>query len=547
MFLGGKSHWLPDPVDQPTLREITPVDLLDEAVARHPDGEALVYSVYDDLGVSLRWTYAEYAERVRAVSAAVIAAGLEPGERALVWTTNLPEFLLLQFALGSTGVVMCPINPLYRHDEFVYVADRASANAVFMVPEDRGESLWELAASAAAEVPTLRLSVAIGEAPDDRGMSWKDFIAAGASVDAAEVDQRRRAIRPEDLSQIQFTSGTTGFPKGVELTNWIFANQGTHIAHRGGFAISDRIVNPLPFFHCGGCIVVGMSTVAVAATHVPIVTFDPARVATAIERERATVAAGVPTMQIAVEEEVARTGQDLTSLHTWVTGGSIVPPELARRWQERYDIDHMITYGMTEFGPVAAVTSPTDPRELQTTTVGRPMPHVELDVVEPGSAVRVPIGEEGEVRYRGFVMLGYHKDPDATAATVRDGWLCSGDLGQIDAEGFVSITGRTKDLIIRGGENIAPASIEQAVMSLDGVLDCAVIGVRDDKYGEAVCAYVRLGDGVEMTLESLREQLTGRIARFKLPSHVRVIDAFPTTPSGKIQKFKLREYFDSET
>jgi acyl-CoA synthetase (AMP-forming)/AMP-acid ligase II len=369
-------------------------------------------------------------------------------------------------------------------------------------------------------------------------------VQRGTPISGAVVAERRAGLQPGDLAQIQFTSGTTGDPKGVELTHRILANQGIQIADRAGIEPSDRFVNPMPLFHCGGCVVAALGILARGAAHLPIVTFDAAKVNAAIEGERATMVAGVPTMLMAMEEDAARSGRSLASLRTVVSGGAPVPPALGESWQTRLGVDFVITYGQTEFGPVATLTSPTDPGQRQITTVGRPIGHAELDVVVPGTTDRVAIGVEGELRYRGYVMLGYHQDPAATEAAVDPGgWLRSGDLGVLDGEGFVRITGRAKDTVIRGGENIAPAAVENAVRELDQVADAAVIGVPDDTLGEELCAFVRLHPGETLTVAAMREALNGRVARFKIPRYLAVVEAFPLTPSGKVQRFRLKEWY----
>ncbi len=543
---GGVSHWVPAPGETPELRDLTVGELLDEAVDRWPDREAIVFSAYEDVGISARWTYAELRQRARRVGRALIASGIEPGERFGIWATNVPEWLELQFGAAYAGAVIVPLNPLYRVGEVEFVLGKAGAAACFTIPENRGASLWEMTLEATAGLDHVRLLVPIGAA--EGAPSWEEWLASGDAVDEDRLQRRAAAVRATDTSQIQFTSGTTGFPKGAELTHGGIVNDARLFVHRATLPQHGRHSNPMPYFHCGGCVMSTLGSVATGSAQMPAVTFDAARIARTIEEEGCTSVSVVPTMMIGLEEEVARSGRDLGSLQIVVTGGSPVPPEVMRRWIDRYGVGINNTYGMTEASPVICATLPDDSVELQTTTVGPPLPHVEVDVVEPGGTEPVPVGVEGELRTRGaMVMRGYWDNPEATAAAIGpDGFLRSGDLARMDENGYVSITGRAKEMIIRGGENIYPAEVEHAIRELPAVADAAVIGVPDERYGEVCAAYVRLVDGASLSHEEMRAQLAGRVARFKIPAHLRVVEEFPLTPSGKVQKFKLREYFDGE-
>jgi fatty-acyl-CoA synthase len=540
------SRWLPEPGAEPALRDLTVGALLDEATRKWPDQEAIVFSAYEDLGVSARWTYAELGERARRVGRALIASGIEPGERIGIWATNLPEWLELQFGAAYAGVVIVPMNPLYRASEVEFVLAKARAAACFVLPEDRGASLWEIAAKAAAEIDDVRLLVPLGEARDG-SPSWEEWLAGGDAVDEDKLQRRREAARAEDTSQIQFTSGTTGFPKGAELSHGGIVNNARLFAHKATLRENGKHSNPMPYFHCGGCVMATLGSVYRGMTQLPAIKFEPGRINQTIEAERATSVSLVPTMMIALEEEVAKSGRDLSSLEVVVGGGSPVPPEVMQRWIENYGIGMANTYGMTECSPVICETLPGDPIVLQTTTVGPPLPHIEVEIVTPGTTEPVAVGVEGELRSRSsMVMKGYWDNPEETAAAIdHDGFMRSGDLAKMDENGYVSITGRAKEMIIRGGENIFPAEIEHAVRALDQVADVAVIGVPDDRYGEVCCAYVRLAEGQTLEAEEFKLLLTGRIARYKIPAYLRKIDELPLTPSGKVQKFKLKEMFDA--
>jgi acyl-CoA synthetase (AMP-forming)/AMP-acid ligase II len=540
----GISHWVPNAGETPEMRDLTVGDLLDEAVQKWPHQEAVVFSAYEDMGIAARWTYAELRQRARRVGRALIASGIEPGERFGIWATNTPEWLELQFGAAYTGAIVVPMNPLYRASEVEFVLAKSGAAACFVLPENRGASLWEITVAASADLDHLRLLVPIG-AGQEGAPSWQEWLAGGDGVDEDLLERRRREVRSTDTSQIQFTSGTTGFPKGAELSHGGIVNDARLFAHRATLPQHGRHSNPMPYFHCGGCVMSTLGAVATGSAQMPAVTFDPARMSRTIEEERCTSASMVPTMMIGLEEQVARDGRDLSSLEIVVTGGSPVPPEVMNRWIERYGVGINNTYGLTECSPVICATLPGDTVELQTTTVGPPLPHVEVDVVEPGGTEPVPIGTQGELRSRSpMLMKGYWDNPEATAETIgADGFLRSGDLATMDENGYVSITGRAKEMIIRGGENIYPAEIENAIRELEVVADAAVIGVPDERYGEVCAAFVRLTEGSSLSEEEMREQMAARVARFKIPAHLRVLEEFPLTPSGKVQKFKLREHF----
>ena len=508
--------------DIPALRALSCGALLDDAAAQWPDREALVYCAYHD-GPTVRWSYSQLRNGSLQLARALLVSGVQQGDRVGVWATNIPEWLLLQFGCAYAGAVLVPLNPLYRTAEVGYVLRTAEVTLLFVEPANRGTSLLDMANEAARDVPSLREIIAI--APPQ----WDAFLA--------RADER--ALDPVDageIAQIQFTSGTTGEPKGAMLRHGALTDNARLFAHRAEWASGWGVCSGMPQFHCGGSVLATMGAFAVGATLMPLVTFDPRKAIDTIDAELAQVLCAVPTMLLAIEAERDRGGGSLASLERVVTGGSLVPPEIARRWHEHYGVSFSITYGLTEASPVITQSSPSDPLELQVGTVGRALPHVEFDVAD------------GEVRVRGWqVMAGYFGNPGATAEAITpDGWLRTGDLGEIDDDGYLRITGRAKDMIIRGGENLYPAEIETALRAIDGVVDAAVIGVPDDRYGEVPAAFVRLADGATLDEQAMRDALSGQLARFKIPAHLRVVNAFPLTGSGKVQKYRLLERFEAE-
>jgi fatty-acyl-CoA synthase len=521
----------------PQLRRLTCGALLDEAAEAWPDRDALVYAAYDE---EVRFTYPQLRERSREVGRALLGAGVQGGDRVAVWATNLPEWLLLQFGCAYAGAVLVPLNPLYRTAEVAYVLRTAQASMLLVEPANRGVSLWDMAVEAAGEAPTVRSLVAIGEGVGGTH-SWEAFLAAGDDVDDERLDAA--APDPGDLAQIQFTSGTTGAPKGAMLRHGALTDNARLFAHRAEWQAGWGVCSGMPQFHCGGSVLATMGSLSVGARFMPLVTFDARKAIDTVDGEKAQVLCAVPTMLLAIEAALESGGGSLQTLERIVTGGSLVPPEIARRWHERFGVTFSITYGLTEASPVITQSSPSDTLELQVTTVGRPLPHVECDVADVSTGESLAAGCEGEVRVRGWqVMAGYFGDESATAEAITpDGWLRTGDLGRFDEDGYLRITGRAKDMIIRGGENLYPAEIETALRSIDSVVDAAVVGIPDPRYGEVPAAFVRLVDGATLDVETMRAALDGRIARFKVPAHLRIVDAFPLTASGKVQKYRLRE------
>ncbi|MCM2387573.1 class I adenylate-forming enzyme family protein [Streptomyces albipurpureus] len=541
----GPAYWRESDEQMPGLSELRLDELLERAAAAAPDREALVF-LRDD-GPARRWTYAELTERVDAAARALLASGAGRGSVVAICAANRPEFVFLQLACSRIGAAMVPMNPGYSGAELADILRRSHAQLCFSIGRDRGNDLWATLAEVAAELPELRLRIAL-DPESGHDTEWEGWLRGAAAIDDAAYAAVRAEARPEDVVQIQFTSGTTGRPKGVRLRSAAFANVGRCTAGRAELEEGCRYVHAMPYFHVGGTIAIALC-LASSGTQLTMPRFSPAAMAAAIDGEAATAIHAVPTMMIAVADRAQRDGLGFSALRTVITGGALVPEQTARHWVDTYGVAISNIYGMTETAGPVLQTGPTDPLERALVTVGRPLPGAEVDIVGVGTEQRVAMGEEGEIRFRGWgLMEGYEGDAETTAATVSaDGWLRSGDLGRLSPDGYLQVTGRAKDMIIRGGQNIAPVAVEDAIREhVPEVADVSVIGVPDDYYGEAVVAYVLAHPGARIEESELRERLRGRIANYRIPAHVRVVSEFPTTPSGKIQKFRLQEWFSAD-
>jgi fatty-acyl-CoA synthase len=526
-------------------------DLLDRAVSGAAGRDAVVFLPALPQGaapaVPVRLTYAELAAQAGQAARALLATGVTRGSTIAVYASNRPETVVLQFACARIGVALAPVNPAYGPGDLAFVLEQAGAVACFAEPRLRGMDLAASVLAAAGSLPGLRLVVWIGaDEPQPGALGWDAWLALGSAVGLAAYDAARAAAGPDDVIAKMFTSGTTGRPRGVRIRSAAMANGGRFVAERARWEEGVRMLHAMPLFHCGGTISSMASCQAMLGTAIFPPVFSPAVMCAAADAERATALVGVPTMLIALDQAAQAGGHSLASVRTVMTGGSLVPQAVADHWTARYGVGMCNTYGMTETGASAVQTAPDDPAEHLYTTVGRPLPGVSVDIVAPGTADRVPVGAEGEIRLRGWgVMDGYEGDPAATAATLSaDGWIRTGDLGALTSDGYMRVTGRLKDLIIRGGENIAAAAVEDAIRAaLADVLDVSVVGVPDEYYGEAVAAFIRLRDGACLTTDGIQESLAGHLPRYQVPSHIRIVGQFPMTPSGKIQKYLLREQF----
>ncbi|PTN34468.1 AMP-binding protein [Desulfonatronum sp. SC1] len=539
-------------MDKPILREITLGRLLDEAVRDYPDNDAVVY-----VDRNFRLTYQEFGEVVDQLAKGLMHLGVQKGEKVAVWATNVPYWVALQFATAKIGAVLLTVNTNYKSNELAYLLEQSEAENIFLIDGFRdtdyvatvNELVPELRVDARGHLrskrfPHLKRVFFLGP-EKHRGMySIPELLALGHMVSQADYLARQATLDPHDVVNMQYTSGTTGFPKGVMLTHYNIANNGFWIGENQLFTHKDRICLPVPLFHCFGCVLGVLAAVSHGSTLVILEGFNPVHVMASVEQERCTALYGVPTMFIAVLEHRLFPKFDFSSLRTGIMAGSPCPVRVMRQVMEKmYMRDITICYGLTETSPVMTQTRVDDDVNRRVATVGRAMPAIEVRVVDPETNQPVPPGVQGEVCCRGYnVMKGYYNMPEATAQTIdADGWLHSGDLGVMDEDGYLAITGRIKDMIIRGGENVYPREIEEFLYTMEGISDVQVVGVASRKYGEEVGAFIVPKPGVTLTPEEVRDFCRGKIARYKTPRYIAFVQSYPMTASGKIQKYKLRE------
>nr|WP_255679568.1 AMP-binding protein [Brevibacillus humidisoli] len=535
-----------------TIRTITIGDLLDETAARIPEREAVVYKECD-----LRYSYAQFQQICNQVAKGLISLGIEKGENMAIWATNVPEWVTAQFASAKMGAVLVTVNTSYRVHELEYLLRQSESTTLMLIDSYRGadylEMIREICPELAhcepgqlksARLPNLRNVIYIGSERQPGMFLWSDLLRRAEMVSDEELLIRQRSLQPDDVINMQYTSGTTGFPKGVMLSHVNIVNNAIKVAECMRLEETDRVCIPVPFFHCFGCVMGTLACVATGATMVPLITFDPQRVLQVVEEERCSALYGVPTMFIAELNHPSFPNRDLTSLRTGIMAGSPCPIEVMKKVVEQMGIrDITIAYGQTESSPVITQTRPEDSIERRVSTVGRAHDGVEVKIVDPATGEEVEPGVQGELCTRGYlVMKGYYNMPEQTMKAIdSDGWLHTGDLATMDEEGYFRITGRLKDMIIRGGENIYPREIEEFLYSHPKILDVQVVGVPDEKYGEQVLACIKVKEGEVLTEEEVKQYCEGKIARFKIPHYIQFVSDYPMTASGKIQKYKLRE------
>ena len=544
---------VPGSQDYPLHSEKTIGDYFRDQVAIDPDHEFVVYPDRD-----LRWTYAEFDERTDNLAKGLLAIGMKPGDHLGVWARNIPDWLTFMYATAKIGVVMVTVNPVYKSHELDYVLKQSDMKALCVIDAYRDvdyikiirdlvpESLEQQRGYLDSEkFPCLKNLIYMGPEKHRGFYSVPELMLLGQHQPEDSLERAREQFDNNDVVMMQYTSGTTGFPKGVMLTHRNILNNGFYIGEGQRLGAPDRVTLPVPFFHCFGCVLGVMACLTHRSTMIIVEDFNAELVLQAIHKERATAVYGVPTMFIAELNHPDFDKFDLSSLRTGIMAGSPCPPETMREVMDRMNMREVtICYGLTETSPVFTQTSADDDIEHKCETVGRKHPPVDVRVIDPSDGHICGPGEPGELCCKGYnVMKGYYKMPEATAEAIdADGYLHSGDLGMVDEDGYYRVTGRIKDMIIRGGENVYPLEIENFLLGMPGVLDAQVIGIPDAKYGEIVGAFIRTRPGYEdMTEEDVREWSIPRIARYKVPKRVFFVDDFPMTPSMKVQKFKLRE------
>jgi fatty-acyl-CoA synthase len=527
-------------------------DLLDATTAQYPDKDAIV-----NVQKGLRYSYTEFRDIVNLTAKAFVGLGVKKGDNVAIWATNVVEWVFALFGAAKIGAVVVTVNTNYRSHELEYLLKQSDACTVLLIEEYRGNNYVscindvcpELSGSEAGKLsseklPVLKNVIYMGEKEFPGMFTWSSFLKKGEGVSDETIAEMQAACDPDDVINMQYTSGTTGFPKGVMLTHNNVINNAYYVGEAQKFTDVERLCIPVPFFHCFGLTMSITVCVVYGATMVPVEEFNPQWVLEAIDKEKCTALQGVPTMWIAELEHPDFDKYDMTTLRTGIMAGSPCPIEVMRKVTDKMAPEVTIAYGQTESSPVVTQTRTDDDLERRVTTVGRALPGVELEIFNPETGELCAPGVQGEICMRGYVVMkGYYKMPEATEKAIDgEGWLHSGDLGTKDEPGYVKITGRLKDMIIRGGENIYPREIEEFLYTYPKVQDVQVIGVPSVKYGEEVMAAVMLRKGETATEEEIKEFCQGKIARHKIPKYIRFVDAYPMTASGKIQKYKLRDW-----
>lgn len=527
-------------------------ELLDHIASTYPDNDALVYPEY-----GLRYSYDEFRRVCNQAARGLMKMGVKKGDHIAIWATNVPPWVITQFGSAKMGAVLVTVNTNYKVFELEYLLKQSDSTTLLLIEGTKTSNYIDMVYELCPELkdcrpgelqsermPLLKNIVFLGKEKYPGMYNWDDVMELGAGVPEEELTARQASLDPADVINMQYTSGTTGFPKGVMLTHRNLIGNACSLAECMNFTHRDRLCIPVPFFHCFGCVLGTLTCVVSGATMVPVESFHPVRVLEAIDKERCTAVHGVPTMFITELEEMEKNKYDTSSLRTGIMAGAPCPIEVMKKVVNIMGAGEIcITYGQTEASPGITMTRTDDPLELRVSTVGRALPNVEVKIVNPETGEEVPYGVQGELCSRGYhVMKGYYKMPEATSAAIdKDGWLHTGDLAVMDENGYCKITGRLKDMIIRGGENIYPREIEEFLYTHPLIKDVQVVGVPSVKYGEEVMAFIQMKEGYTATPEDIQNFCLNKIARYKIPKFIAFVANYPSTASGKIQKFKLRE------
>lgn len=534
------------------LIEKTLGQVLDDTVSRFPNQTAFIFP-----DCELQWTWKEFQQEVDETAKGLMALGIQKGEKIAVWAPNVPHWVSFMFAAAKIGAVLMTVNTNYRSSELCYQLQQSECENLCLVENFREHDFLETLNAIAPEIrlqnrnnlhceklPHLKRVLFFGDVEQKGMYSVNEIKKLAAAVSAEEFVQRQNSLSPYDTVNMQYTSGTTGFPKGVMLSHISISNNGYHIGKNQKLTEKDIVCSPVPLFHCFGCVLGILAFVHHGACAVILESFNPVQVMTAIETEKCTALYGVPSMYLAIVEHKLFKKFDYSSLRTGIMSGAVCPEPLMRRVLEEMNMHEItIPYGLTENSPVMTMTTTEETLEDRCATVGKAMPGIEVEIHDPETNCPLPPGEHGEVCCRGYsVMQGYYNNPKATEDVIdKEGWLHSGDLGVLDERGYLRITGRIKDMIVRGGENIYPREIEEFLVRMPDVQDVQIVAIPSHKYGEDIAAFILTRDGKQIKAEDVRDFCRGKIAWHKIPRHVATVEAYPLTASGKIQKYKLRE------
>lgn len=533
-------------------------EVIKETAGRIPDHPALVATEFN-----VRLNYSQLYDQCRKTARGLIALGVKRGDHVSVWTTNVPEWVYLQFALGMVGAVLVTINTNYQTHELEYIVKQSDSTTLFLIDAYRDTSFYETVRRVLPELdrdqpgkidspklPLLKNIVYIGKRESTPGMfKFQDLISMGESVSEETLDERTKSLSDDDVINMQYTSGTTGFPKGVMLTHHNIVNNARMVGDVMGMTEKDSLLIQVPVFHCFGCVMSTLNSVYHGSTMVLLEYFDALKALQMIDREKCTAVNGVPTMFVTILNHTDFDRYDMSSLRTGIMAGAPCPVEAMKQVISKMHCPEVvIAFGQTESAPVMTMTRRDDPIELRVATVGRLLPDIEGKIIDPENGKDLPSNTQGEIVTRSAcVMKGYYKMPEATTNTIdQDHWLHTGDLGVMDENGYFKVTGRIKDMIIRGGENIYPRELEEFLFTHPKVVNVQVVGISDKKYGEQVLAAIQLKNGQTATADEFIEFCKGKIARHKIPKYWEFVDSYPMTASGKIQKFKMKEMFEKK-